>query len=142
MRTREQRDTDFTILRAEVGGDSQFVKAHKIKKVRTALPRRVMPSWTKSYEGVAAFLRSKFPRLVAPRPTSFRQLKRTLRQRKIAIVYNEVLYMFYRLSMTEGEIARELRVALDCMGRKNRIDAVRDIVKVLRRYQPEDVENT
>jgi len=135
-RTREQMNADFAILRAEVGGDSQFMKAHKIKKVRTKLPRRVMPLWTQSDEQVRKFLLTKYPRLVAPRPTSFRQLERTSRQRKVAIVYNQVLYMFYRLNMTEGEIATKLRDRLDQLNRKNAIDAVRDIVKVIRKYKP------
>jgi hypothetical protein len=54
----------------------------------------------------------------------------------MAIVYNEVLYMYYRVQMTEGEIARELRDRFHDMGRKNGIDAVRDIVKVIRKYKP------
>jgi hypothetical protein len=141
MRTREQMNADNAHLRTQVGGDSQFMKAHRIKKVRTALPRRVVPAWTQGEAGVAAFLRSKFPRLTAPRPSTYRQLMRTLRQRKTAIVYNEVLYMFYRLQLSEGEIARELKESLDSMGRKNRIDAVRDIVKVIRNYKPEVSEN-
>jgi hypothetical protein len=111
------------------------MRSHRIKKRRTALPRRVVPAWTQSDEGVAAFLLAKFPRVIAPRPTSFRQLRRTLRQRKNAILYNEVLYLFYRVNMSEGEIAEELRDMLRYAGRKNHIDAVRDILKVIRKYR-------
>jgi hypothetical protein len=134
-RTREQMSADFAILRAEVGGDSQFMSAHKIrKKVRTKLPRRVLPLWTQKDEGVTTFLRTKFPLVLGRTNNSFRQFMRAKRQWQKAVVYHQVLRMFYRCHMTEREIARELRYAF--RGRKNAIDAVRDIVKVIRKYKP------
>lgn len=135
-RTREQLNADNARLRASVGGDSQFMRRHKIKKVRTALPRRVAPVWTLSDEGVRIFLRTKFPLVQGRTNNSLRQFMRAKRQWQTASVYNEVIYMFYRRHMTEGEIAVELKDEFRRMGRKNAIDAVRDIVKVIRKYKP------
>ncbi len=109
------------------------MQTHKIRKVRTKLPRRVMPLWTQNDGGVATFLRTKFPLTLGRTNNSLRQFMRAKHQWQKALVYNEVLYMFYRLNMTEGEIATKLRDRLD---RKNAIDAVRDIVKVIRKYKP------
>jgi hypothetical protein len=135
-RTREQLNADNARLRASVGGDSQFMRAHKIKKDRTALPRRVVPVWTLSDEGVGIFLRTKFPLILGRTNNSFRQFMRARRQWQKAFVYNKVIYLFYRCHMTEGEIADELKDVFRRMGRKNAIDAVRDTVKVVRKYKP------
>src|SRR6266849_4385034 len=60
VRTHKQFKADRVRLRRVVGGDSQFMSAHGIKKVRTAFHRNI-PEWTQSDEAVRRFLLTTFP---------------------------------------------------------------------------------
>jgi hypothetical protein len=142
VRTREQLNADFARLRKVVGGDSQFMSAHGIKKHRTALPRRI-PEWTANNEAVRHFLLTMFPvmrfhalygwdgmkRRIARMPR--RQRERAHREVAKALYVNHVLYSIFRRRLTESETAQEVAPPTK---RKNKQDAVRDALKTIKRH--------
>jgi hypothetical protein len=144
MRTREQLNADFAHLRQVVGGDSQFMTSHGIKKVRTALPRHI-PEWTANDEAVRHFLLTMFPvlrlaviygwdgmdRRISRMPR--RQRDRAERQVERALYVNAVLYTVFRRRFTEKQTALEVAPPSK---RKNRRDAVRDVLTVIKRHSP------
>jgi hypothetical protein len=145
-RTHKQFKADRVRLRRVVGGDSQFISAHGIRKVRTAFDRYI-PEWTQSDEQVRQFLLATFPVLsmesswermilrmaLMPR----RERERAGRQIDKAVYMNEVLGLIYRRRLTELEAAREIQYTFLTRKRKNERDAVRDALKIIRRYRPE-----
>ena len=148
MRTRERMNKDNAHLRRAVGGDSQFMGSHGIKKVRTAFPRDI-PEWTQNDEEVRQFLRRKFPVLGMSNTPSWhvmmlrilmmprRERERAQHQINRAVHMYAVLLLIYRLRLTEQEAAEEIAYAFLKRNRKNERDAVKDALKIIRRHRPE-----
>lgn len=140
-RTRKERDADFERLRSQVDGDDRFMRSHRVKKIRTALPRSV-PDWTQSDRSVRHFLLHTFPVLRGPfwllriAVMPKRQRDRARRQLERAAICYEVLYMFYRCAQTEGEIAEALKDMYKLGTRQRAIYAVRDVLKTIKSHQP------
>ncbi len=146
-----QRNADFARLRKEVGGDSQFMSAHQIKKVRTALPRHI-PEWTQSDEAVRQFLLTQFPMLVLGARRDWgllmlriallprRQRERAQRQLERAIYVYAVIRLVYRLRLSERETAREIRCWFPHRGRSlsEEVRAVKEVLMTIRHHNASD----
>jgi hypothetical protein len=142
-----QSRKDFARLRASVGGDSQFMSAHGIRKVRTAFDRCI-PEWTQSDEAVRRFLLATFPVLRMSDESSWgvmklrialmprRQRDRAQREIDRAVRVHTVLTLVYRLRLTDGEAADEVAYMFIRLRRKSALDAVKDALKVIRGYRP------
>jgi hypothetical protein len=147
MRTQEQRNTDFDRLRAEVGGDSQFMSAHQIKKRRTALPRYI-PEWTQSDEAVRRFLLDRFPLLILGARRDLhtvmlrlsllprRQSERGQRQVRRALYTYAVIRLVYRLRLTEKETARDIQFWFPYRGRSlsEETRAIKEVLMTIRQH--------
>ncbi len=141
-----QPAADRAYIRGRVDANDSFIFGHQIRRPPAKFPRRV-PMWTQSQVKRENFLRDTYP--VLNLGTTSREVQQAIerlpkRQRGIAerqlqraAITEIVLHSFYIHMMRQGTIARILRRRFP-LGRKNKLEVVRNALKKIRDYQPAD----
>lgn len=95
-----QRDT-FLELRGKFDGQDPFMTGgHQIIKMRTG--DRVVPEWTKSDKEVQKILLRSFPKL-----------RTSPKQRALAGRWAQAIHLYYRMQMTRGQVAAQMKMNLN-----------------------------
>src|SRR5712692_8008250 len=94
MRTNK---ADFDQLRAKFGGDSQFMRSHEIKKIRTR--EREIPAWTNNNTEVQKVLLRAFPKW----RTNYRQSQQAGR-------WARIIHLYFRVQLSTRHVALDLRI--------------------------------
>src|SRR6266850_2038055 len=111
---------DFKRLRAVFGGDSQFMSAHQIKKIRRR--EREIPAWTLNDTEVQKVLLRAFPKL----RTNFHQSQQAAR-------WAFIITLYFRMKKSSRDVAHELKTKP-----KNVELAVARIRRVARGYRADN----
>lgn len=99
-----QRDT-FLELRGKFDGQDPFMTGgHQIIKLRTG--DRVIPEWTKSDKKIQAILLRSFPKL-----------RTDPKQRVSAARWATIIQLYYRMQMTQGQVAAQMKLRPKVVGR-------------------------
>ncbi len=91
----------FGELRKKIDGNDPFMSSgHQIKK--TVSRHRKIPDWVKSNAEVRKLLLRSFPKLATD-----------TKQREKAARWTRVIHLYFKMSMTHGQIAEELGEQMD-----------------------------
>jgi hypothetical protein len=93
------RDTFDELRQSFDGSESFMVRGHGIKTMRRG--QRTVPDWAKDKRKLQALLLRSFPKMMT-----------NTRQRAGAGRWARVIYLFYNLNLTSGQIAKELEITV------------------------------
>ncbi len=124
-RTHKQTNVDFKILRTQFGGDSQFMNAHQIRKIRTR--ERDIPAWTLDDAEVQKVLLRAFPKW-----------RTNLCQRQRAARWAFIITLYFRMEKSSRQVADELRERGWLTKPKNVELTVASIRRVARGYRADN----
>lgn len=95
------RSEIFRQLRTKLDGSDPFVSGgHRIIKIRTATSRSI-PDWTQDNKAVQKVLLCSFPKLHEDH-----------NHRSQASRWTRILHLYFRMQLTRGEIAREMKLSI------------------------------
>lgn len=120
-RKSDDRNKDLAQLRHVVDKNDQFFEGHQINKTRTR--EKGIPSWATDNKETQALLLRAFPKL-----------KTNAAQRKRAARWATVITLFYRMNLSNSQVAAELRTTvsvIDCL-----LQRMRHVAKGLQSSRP------
>ncbi len=91
------KDKILQTLDSVVGADDRFMQGHQIKKIRVR--ERLIPEWTIGDQEIKTILLTVFPKMFTEE-----------RQHQRASIWLRVFYLYYRIGLTEFQVAREIGI--------------------------------